>query len=160
MQLQRYLLKRNWLGIYFGEHFREHSWDYEWFIGENRIGVTNNPSTEAECFIDSFLVRDDELIMIPSQISPRIERKSDQFGVMSGRSSGIKEVYDLIQLIRGQDTTHVCLTYENPEGGFPRILTFSTTAPPDRFYVSGKIMSVRIDEEALRLRGELEQRLL
>ena len=141
MQLQRYLSKHDRV-IYFGKHSIVNTWDFKWYIRKNQIGIAPNPSTEAESFISGFLVKDDKLIITPSQESPIIERKSDQFGTMYGRRSGTKEVYDLIKLIQRQETTHVFIASEYKDRSYGEILTFSPEAPPNKLYKPGKIMLI------------------
>lgn len=148
MQLQRYLLKNKKKGVPFGEHFKENTWDYEWYMGENIIGIKNNPSTEAEAFMSEFLIREDKLIITPSKMLPVIARRSDSIGAMSGEDSGIKEVRDLLTLIQLQETTHVYQSSEYEDGRNPRILTFSQRTPPKELFNYSKIMPIKIKPEA------------
>lgn len=162
MQIQRYLLKNKEQADYFGEHFRESSWDFEWFIGLNKIGIVGNPSTEAECFMAGFLVGDERLLITPSKESPKIKRGDIPYARMSGHDSDIRNVYDLIELIQSQETTHAYIASDNPEKYGERILAFSTTAPSKERYQIGKVMPVVIDEEALRdeIRYKEERKLM
>ena len=158
MQIQRYLTKDKAKVEAFGEHRKEHRWDFDWYIGDTKIGVTGNPSTEAECFIGGILVADDELIITPSQKRPRIQRASESYAVMRGNDGGLEEIGELVKLIQGNDVTHMYLSSDRPEG-YPRILTFSPTEPSKELYEKGKILPVRIDEDAVKQELKLEQML-
>ncbi|MBI2581598.1 hypothetical protein HYV87_00530 [Candidatus Woesearchaeota archaeon] len=144
MHLQRYLLSDRGRGVYFGEHSREHHWDFDWYKSTDKIGITNNPSTEAEHFISGFLVREDALLIVPSPDYPKIKRKSDSFGLMVGDKTVSKNIYELIQLIQGQEITHAYQASIQEDGSYPRILTFSPAAPPAELYVARKIMPIEL----------------
>jgi len=159
MEIQRHLQIKPDRGDYFGEYFTDHTWDFDWYFGENRIGVTNNPSTEAECFIGGFLVRDDNLIITPSKRSPKIVRASDSYGRMRGGDAGKRNVYDLIELIIGQETTHAFITSAGEEGNNRSVLTFSQITPPRELYKLGKTMPVEIDHHALEFERRMGERL-
>lgn len=142
MQLQRYLQKEQDKGIYFGDHFRADTWHYKWYMSENSIGVEVNSSEKAEHFIDEFLTKEDKLIIKPSMSRPKIVRDCDLIGIMSGRGAGIREVGDLIELIQGQNITHVYFSSIYKNGSNPTILTFSSRGPPNEFYNTCRIMPV------------------
>jgi len=145
MELKRYLLKDREKGDYFGEYNKISTWDYNWFFGKDKIGVTGNASTEAECFIGGFLVREkDALDIEPSQVQPIIRRTSDPIG----RMSGTEEVYNLIQLIQGQEVTHSYLSSPHENGKAPFILTFSKNAPSSELYNPGKSIPIFIHQAA------------
>ncbi|MBW2998442.1 hypothetical protein KY321_02785 [Candidatus Woesearchaeota archaeon] len=134
--------------ILFGENFQINTWDFDWYMAEDKIGVRAKSSTEAEHFISGFLVRDDELIITDSEKYPKIVRASDNFARMSGRDSGPKEISDLIALIKTQETTHVYMSQRN-------ILTFAYDAPSGELYDLGKVMPVILEDdyyEALKLK--------
>ena len=142
MNIQRYLRKGE-KTIDFGEYFIVNRWDFDWYMGENKIGISSNPSTEAEHFMQGFFVRDDELIIRPSEF-PCISRTSDKFATMRGKSSGIREINNLIELIQRQETTHAFIA--SKDGGYTGICTFSPIEPPSELYELGKVMPVKIRE--------------
>lgn len=146
MKLQRYLRKSD-KAMYFGDCFVKHTYDFEWYITENknRIGIENNPSTEAESFVRGFLVRDDVLLITPSRVHPKIKRKSDSYGRMNEFESGIEEVYSLIELLQSQEKTYAFITSDQEDGTNSNILTFSLSAPPSDLYSMGKIMPIEIE---------------
>jgi len=154
MKIQTYVLKEGRERDTIGETFEVNTWDFNWYIGENRIGVTNNPSTEGESFMRGFLVRKDSITIVPSKKKPKIQRESESYGRMSGRSAGIKEVYDLIELIQGQEVTHAYQATD--EEGYGRILTFSPMAP-SKAYKKRIILPVDFDFEAAKEEEELER---
>ena len=156
MQIQRYLAIDKTRVDWFGEHYERHKWDFDWYIGDNKLGIIGNPSTEAEFFIGGILVADDSLIITPSQKNPRIQRANERLAVMRGEEGGIEEIYELIKLIQGKDVTHLYLSSSNPEDD-SRILTFSPIEPSKALYKKGKILSVKINEDALKREAELEQ---
>ena len=158
MQIQRYLTKDKAKVEAFGEHYKEHRLDFDWYIGDKKIGVTGNPSTEAECFIGGILVADDELIITPSQKRPKIQRASKSYAVMRGNDGCLEEIGELVKLIQNNDLTHMYISSEKPEG-YAGILTFSPTEPSKELYEKGKILPVRIDENAIKQELELEQML-
>lgn len=145
MQLQRYLRKDQDKAMYFGDHERKHTYDFDWYLGKN-IGIKNNPSTEAESFIEYFLTRNDVLLITPSKEHPRIAISSNKkFARMSEFESGPEEVYKLIELLQSQEMTYAFISSDHKDGTFGDILTFSLTAPPDDLYKIGKIMPIEIE---------------
>jgi hypothetical protein len=158
MQIQRYLTKDKAKTEAFGEYFKENRWDFNWYIGDKKIGVTGNPSSEAECFMGGILVTDDELIITPSQKRPRIHRANRSYGVMRGTDGGLEEIGELVELIRRAEVTHMYLSSVKPEG-YGEILTFSPTEPSKEFYKKGKMLPVSIDEDEVMEELELEQML-
>jgi len=158
MQIQRYVHKDKAKVDTFGEHYVEHRWDFDWYIGDNKIGVSGNPSKEAESFIGGILVADDELIITPSQKRPSIQRANRSYGVMRGNDGGLEEIGELVKLIQGNDVTHMYVSSARPEG-YAGILTFSPTEPSKELYEKGKILPVTIDEDAVKQELELEQML-
>lgn len=156
MHIQRHLLKDE-QGEYFGDHFRIRRYDYEWFMGEDRIGVESNFTSESQAFIAGFIVADDKLIIIPSKKSPSIVRYESLMGRMRGDDSGKREIWDLIELITAQEETHAFVTSKHRDGHRGGVLTFSPIPPPDGLYKPGGVMPVVIDEDALELERQLEQ---
>jgi hypothetical protein len=156
MYIQRYLAKDKAKVEAFGEHYNLYRWDFDWYIGEKKIGVIGNASAEAECFIDRILVADDKLIITPSQKRPIIERASESHAVMRGHDGGLEEIGKLLNLIQSNKVIHMYLSSSIPEG-YDRILTFSPTKPSKELYEKGKILPVRINKDAVRRELELEQ---
>ena len=142
MELQRYLLKNKNNGCFFGEHFKEPKWDYDWYFAERTIGIAGNPSSEAELFIGGFLVTEDSLIIQQSEEFPKIQRSSHESARIAGADSGIRQIKDLIDFIKKQETTHIYLSSLNKNGNFPRILTFSQQNPSKDLYKKGNPMKV------------------
>ena len=158
MRIQRYLTI-DWAEVeIFGEHYKECRWDFDWYIGDNKIGVTGNFSIESEDFISGILVEDDELIITPSQKIPSIKRVGESYAVIGGNDGGLEEVGELIKLIQGNDVTHMYLSSGKPKGR-AKILTFSPTEPSKELYKKGKILPVSINEDAVKQELELEQML-
>ena len=143
MEIQTYLLRESKTMDSFGEYFNVNSWDFEWYLGEERIGITNNPSTEAESFMKGFLVREDKLIITPSDKRPMIQRKSDSYGRMRGNDGGLKEISDLVDLIFSQEKTHVFQTLDKKR--HDKILTFSPTAPNEENYEPKIVIPIIVD---------------
>lgn len=142
MQIQRYLQKEPTKGTYFGKHSQEHTPDFEWFIGKDKIGIYSNNSTEADSFIEKFLLEKDRMIISFAGELPLIARESRSSAYMSGIDSGIEQVLDLIKLIQKQETTHAFITSEKEKGTKGNILTFSQNAPSGKLYSPGKIMPI------------------
>src|SRR3989338_8048708 len=109
--------------------------DFEWYMGENNIGITPNPSIAAESFFKGILVDEDELIISPSETHTQILRKTKMpWGVIGGRdSSNPMERLMLVRLIMENEVTHLYDSSESP-GGYGRILTFSPTSPSKLLY--------------------------
>lgn len=158
MQIQRYIPKDETKVETFGEHYKEHRWDFDWYIGDKKIGITGNPTTESQRFIGGILVADDELIITPSQRIPKIQRASEFYAVMRGNDGGLEEIGELVKLIQSNDITHMYLSSDRPEG-YAEILTFSPTEPSKELYEKGNILPIKIDEDAARQELKLEQRL-
>ena len=146
MQIQRYLQKEASKGAYFGKHSQEHTQNFEWFIGKNKIGVYSNNSIEADSFIEKFLIEKDRMIISFAGESPLIARERISSAYMSGIDSGIEQVLDLIKLIQKQETTHAFITSEKEDGTNGNILTFSQNSPPSKLYSSGKIMPIYLHD--------------
>jgi len=153
MHIQRHLQIDADKGSYFGLHKVKIHYDFDWYLDyylrPTKIGAKANPSTEAECFYQGFLVRDDSLLIVPLKDQPKIQRRSDSLGVMRGHDAGIPEIYSLIQLLQSQEVTHAYLTSKSTDGQYPNILTFSAQAPSSELYTPGKILPVSIDTVAL-----------
>lgn len=158
MHIQRYLAKDKAKVEAFGEHYKQYRLDFEWYIGDKKIGVIGQPSAEAECFLGGILDADDKLIITPSQKRPIIERASESHAVMRGYDGGLEEIGKLVTLIQGNKVTYMYLSSDLP-GSYDRILTFSLTEPSKELYEKGKILPVRIDKDAVRRELELEQML-
>lgn len=73
--IQRYLSRDKISFEDFGDHYRQPRWDFNWYIGDEKIGVAGNPSTEAECFLRRILVDEDKLIITPNQIAPEYKEQ-------------------------------------------------------------------------------------
>lgn len=144
MKLQRYLLKNQQRGCFFGEHFIESKYHYEWYFGEANIGISGNPSTEAELFIGGFLKTTDSLIIEDSKRFFAIYRSSSKTARISGSDAGEKETQDLISLIKRQEITHVYLSSSQQNGQFPGILTFSPHVPPEELYKPADLMKIQM----------------
>ena len=153
MRLERYLLKKGAEGIqYFGDHIEKYSYDYMWYFGDKNVGIRNQPSTEAESFVRGLLVREsDALIVTPSATRPRIVRKSESYGMISGRSSGGFELINpLVELLQGTDVVHLYYTSLKLDGTgtfLHKVLTFSPEAPTMDVYVKGTPMEIIIRPE-------------
>ncbi len=154
MQIQRYLLKPDCKPDYFGEHFVENKWDFDWYFGfdengKTKIGIVGQPSCEAESFVRGFLVRDDKLLITPSEKAPRIMRQSDSFAQIRGTDgcAGKKEVSELVKLILGNEVTHTFISRSNEEVYSRSVITFSTLAPSSSLYDIGKEMPILIEKE-------------
>lgn len=149
MKLERYLIRKNANLDYFGDHFIEKSWNIIWYFADQDIGILPNFSNEAENFVEGLLVRRDEtLIITPSEISPKIQRKINSFGVIFGDSSGgVELISPLVELLQ-QDTVHLFYASAREDGN-PRhkILAFSANAPNPNIYDKGTSMRIRIRDE-------------
>ena len=77
---------------------------------------------------------------------------------MRGNDGGLEEIGELVKLIQGSDVTHMYLSSDKPEG-YAKILTFSSTEPSKELYEKGKILPVRINEDAVKQELESEQML-
>jgi len=145
MQLQRYFRINRAQGEFFGDHTKSNTWDFTWYLGHDRIGIENEPSTEAESFIGGLLAQDDRLIITPSAERPRIQREKVVYGTMRGPEGGIEEISALIKLLQEHETIHAFTTSKRHDGRWPSILTFSVKEPATGLYTLGKIMPVVLE---------------
>lgn len=159
MQIQRYLLKNKELADYFGKITSEiHNYDFDWYFGDNKIGIIPNESGESSYFYDGILVVDDALIIYPSEAHPRIGREIAKIGSINKHDSpSPDERSQLIQMIMSHDLIHLYISADRPDGivKYGGILTFSPIKPSE-LYTPGKILPVKTDKD---IQSELEQKI-
>jgi len=147
MELQRYLQRNEDIGAYFGRNSPFHTWDFDYYIDENRggiadtIGLTSNQSTNANSFISGILHGIDRLIVRLPYPGMWLERASA--AVICPRDNGDEEyIGKLAELIQSQDVTHVYASSLNADGELPNVLTFSYYPPPGQLYIPDSTMPV------------------
>lgn len=144
MLIQRYKPYNDAVLERFGEHTKKNSWDFTWYIGKDKIGITSNQSTEANMFMQGLLRSHDELLLQPTHNT--ISRGDSSFARMATLTSG-DEVKDLIDLIRKNSTVHMyvaSLDLDLDRILVDKVLVFSPFAPLSQFYAQITIMSVSV----------------
>ncbi len=140
MQLQRYVPKDENKGIRFGHYDRskDAGTNFMWYVGENKIGMLNNGSMEADLFIRGFLAADDTLVLSDY---PGVERKNNNgmSGVALEGVLGQENMRALVELLSRGAHAYVSSITES-EG--PWLLTFSSEAPPEELYQQVKPMPI------------------
>ena len=110
MQIQRHLLKDGEAMTPFGEHTYQHRPNFNWYIGDEKIGITGNPSTETQMFLGGILVQDGVLLITPHPKYPSIKREGISYATMGGTGAGVEETNQLISLIQDAEVTHMYFT--------------------------------------------------
>lgn len=148
MKIQRYLTKERENRDLFGEHEgRVSHWDFDWYLGKDKIGIEGNPSSEAESFIGGILVTDDSLIISTDEKNPYIGKVEDSTGVICSHDSpDPKERLKLAKMLAENETIHLYVSNLD-ENGYESVLTFSKEAPSKERYTQGKSLQVKLEED-------------
>ncbi|HLD37713.1 MAG TPA: hypothetical protein VJA86_03940 [Candidatus Nanoarchaeia archaeon] len=154
MELQRYLLRDENKGEFFGAYTADYSGAdaYFLFAGGN-IGITKTTEEELKQvekhFIDDFLTTDDKLILRPDETSPEIARESLPGRYLTSSRIILSNKIEILQLIKliQSPRVHAFMSSRFSDGGYLNILTFSRQAPPERLYLKGRSMPVSVEAE-------------
>jgi len=146
MHIQRYLLRDNNLGAYFGDHVVKNSWDFDWHIGKQLLGITGNTPADSEQFIAGFLTMDDELTISTTSVRRKVNGYE-----MVGQRESFEQVGFLIDMLRKNPVVSAYSSSRRQDGKLPTILTFSSVEPSRELYIPGKIMPVTSESRAFSL---------
>ena len=135
MKLNRYILLDESRAMPFGKHIRNQTYDFDYYVGNKRLGISSNYSTEADNFLSEFFYNDQKLIVSQSSHNPRLRLETSsipQMFVRDGRDR--KEIVRLVDLLLNSEEVHAFVTTEKTSPDYPTILTFSQKMPPIHKY--------------------------
>ena len=162
MEIQRWIHKDHENVDFFGKHYTDRHWDFQWYVGENNIGISGQASTEGERFPTGILVAEDTLLITQNQSRPQIKRTEVSHGTIYGpHDNSITETNALIKLLMETETTHMYVTSRFPDKE-ARILAFSPYSPSKELYDKGKILPINVSNDRLLqevLSGEVRRRM-
>ena len=146
--IQRYLLRDDRIGDFFGEHEEIETGDFKWFTGtgENiRLGIGEVHSAEVEYFLSGILVAGDEFVVDFKGDFTHIYRNDfssrSKLGIVGSDENKLKGINLLVGMLRGGEVAAYLSSRQ--VGIRPEIVTFSRTKPSSNLYTPPKRMIVK-----------------
>jgi len=149
--LKRYLPKSQNDIVSFGEGTKIHTWDFDWYFGENKIGLGGQNSCESESFLGGILAENEDALLVISayentsfSVRRRIRESTARIDGNNARA-GQEQTKALVDLIKSSNTIHAYFASKPKNDG--TLLVFSTQPPPLELYDEQKPIPIYFRSE-------------
>jgi hypothetical protein len=131
--IRRYLpLSKEDLEI-FKDYKEDIAGDFYWYFGGDKIGIESWGGTEANEFINGFLVREDDILYVRNSLEdPQLAKESSNFANIPTRKSSIKNLSKLTDFLASQEEIHAFQLWKN-KIKLDKLLIFSKSKPSNLY---------------------------